>query len=213
MKVIFFDSLNVAIPVKRVYTRLGYAQGKTKLGPAQKDKVESFIEQAGSLLSLKGAASLLPTEKIESGQVFLSKGVCFKSKAVADLLTGCPEVLVMAATAGDKIIQAIQRDSSGENVMRAVVFDAVASETADAGLDWITNYFNSQLSRKNMRLSPRRFSAGYGDFSLENQKTIYKILELEKIGVTLSPEYLLIPEKTVTAICGVRSNPALPCPS
>jgi len=206
MEVIFFDPLNITVPVKRVYTRLGYVQNKTKLGSSQRDKIEGFIEQAKSLLSLKGAAIFLSTEKIEAGQISLSKGVCFNSKALAELLAGCPEVLLMAATAGDKIIQAIQEDSSGKNVMRAVVFDAVASETTDSGLDWITNYFNSQLRRKNMRLTQRRFSAGYGDFSLDNQKTIHKILELEKIGVALSPEYLLIPEKTVTAVCGVRSN-------
>jgi len=206
MQVNFFDPLNVAIPVKRVYTRLGYAQGKTKLGPDQKDKIDRFIEEAKGLLNLKGAAGLLTIEEIEARQILLSEKVCFRSKALAELLKGCPQVLLMAATSGDKIIQAIQQDSRGENIMRAVVFDAVASETTDAGLDWITNYFNSQLSRKNMRLTQRRFSAGYGDFSLENQETIHKILELDKIGVSLTFEYLLIPEKTVTAVCGVKDQ-------
>lgn len=204
MQVRFFDPVNVSVPVKRVYTRLGYSEGKTKLGLEQKDKVESFIEEAKGLLSLKGAAVLLPISKTEGAEIFLLEGISFESKSLEQMLQGCCEVLLMGATAGDRIIKAIEQDSAGGNMTRAVVFDAVASETVDAGLEWITNYFNNQLSRKNMRLTKRRFSAGYGDFSLENQKIIHEVLNLEKIGVSLTSKYILIPEKSVTAVTGVR---------
>jgi hypothetical protein len=56
----------------------------------------------------------------------------------------------------------------------------------DAGLDWIMDYFNQQLRREGKTLLPRRFSAGYADFNLENQKAIYDTLQMEKIGVTIT---------------------------
>ena len=111
----------------------------------------------------------------------------------------------MGATAGGEIIEAITQDSSGNDMMRAVVFDATASETVDSALGWITNYFNRSLSRLNQHLTPRRFSAGYGDFSLENQRVIYEALNLEKIGVSLTKTFMLVPEKSVTAVCGVKT--------
>ena len=52
-------------------------------------------------------------------------------------------------------------------------------------------------------LLPRRFSAGYADFNLENQKALYERLQMGKIGVTITPSFILLPEKSVTAISGI----------
>ncbi len=110
----------------------------------------------------------------------------------------------MAATAGPEIVKAISENSTGKDVTAAVVFDAVASEMADSALGWVMNYFNRELARENKQLTLRRFSAGYGDFLLENQKIIYDVLDLGRLGISLSDGYMLIPEKTVTAVAGIR---------
>lgn len=51
--------------------------------------------------------------------------------------------------------------------------DAVASEMADAALDWIMDYINRQLRREGRHLLPRRFFAGYADFALDNQAELF----------------------------------------
>ena len=61
------------------------------------------------------------------------------------------------------------------------------------------------LLRSARRLTRKRFSAGYGDFSLENQWDIYTLLSLGSIGITMTPTCVLIPEKSVTAVAGVLS--------
>jgi hypothetical protein len=73
----------------------------------------------------------------------------------------------------------------------------------DTGLDWIMDYLNQQIRREGKTLLPRRFSAGYADFNLENQKAIYEILQMGKIGVTITSSFILLPEKSVTAISGI----------
>ena len=205
MKVDFFDTISIASPKKQIYSRLGYSQGKTKLANKQKDKVEQYINEAQGLINLKGVAGMTSIEEVESSKIFLSEGIVFESKSLLELLGDCQGVLLMGATAGGEIIEAITQDSSGNDMMRAVVFDATASETVDSALGWITNYFNRSLSRLNQHLPPRRFSAGYGDFSLENQRVIYEALNLEKIGVSLTKTFMLVPEKSVTAVCGVKT--------
>jgi cobalamin-dependent methionine synthase I len=49
-----------------------------------------------------------------------------------------------------------------------------------------------------------RFSPGYGDFVLENQKIFFDLLEMREAGISLSKTFQLIPEKTVTAITGLK---------
>ena len=111
----------------------------------------------------------------------------------------------MGATAGPEIMTAIQEDAAGRNVTRGVVLDATAGETVDAALDWIMAYYNQTLRRQGKRLLSARYSAGYGDLALENQRTMYRLLALEKIGVEIMETCILIPEKSVTAITGITS--------
>jgi cobalamin-dependent methionine synthase I len=65
------------------------------------------------------------------------------------------------------------------------------------------DYINQLIRREKKTLLPRRFSAGYADFDLSNQKIIYQLLALEKIGVRITNECILLPEKSVTAISGL----------
>jgi hypothetical protein len=110
----------------------------------------------------------------------------------------------MGATSGGDIMDAIEEDAAGRNVTRGVILDAAASEIVDAALDWIMDYFNRILRKENKWLLKKRFSAGYGDFSLENQKAIYNLLQLDRLGVRITESCLLIPEKSVTAITGIK---------
>lgn len=203
MKVNLFETITVSLPRARIYTRLGYAKGKTKLTPEQEDLVEKYIDQALGLIELKGSAVQIPINKISSAGLELKDGIVFESKDLAEFLKDCQEVVLMAATCGSKITEAIQKDSSGKDVTSAVVFDAVASEIVDEALTWIKTYYNSQLRRENKQLTDRRFSAGYGDFALSNQEIIFEVLNLAKLEISLSESYILVPEKTVTAVAGV----------
>lgn len=204
-EIITFDPVPIPLPKDRIYKRLGYRDNITKIGPKQKKEVDGYIKDALSLINLKAAVRFFRIEKINPPKIILSKETVFISNNLAGLLRDCQEVLLMAATAGNKIIKAIQKDSMGANVMRAVVFDAVASEMTDSSLDWLMDYFNKKLARKGKGLT-KRFSAGYGDFLLKDQKAIFGLLRLKRIGISINKSYILIPEKSVTAAAGVKNR-------
>ncbi len=204
MEIEYFRQIALPTPKDRIYSRLGYADGITKLDDKQRNQVDDYIEKALEIVELKGASAVLSIKRIEVSKITLSEDIVFESESLADFLADSREVLLMAATAGPGIVEAISQDSTGKDVTAAVVFDAVASEMADGALGWIINYFNRHLSRGGKQLTSRRFSAGYGDFLLENQKIIYDVLKLGQLGISLSDNYMLIPEKSVTAVAGIR---------
>ena len=136
-------------------------------------------------------------------EITLADNVTFSSKKLSALLKDCPEAALMGATAGSAIMEAIQEKTSQDDLATAVVYDATASEMVDAALDWIMDYLNQQVRRDGKKLLPRRFSAGYADFKLENQKMIYEKLQMDKIGVAITSSFILLPEKSVTAISGI----------
>jgi cobalamin-dependent methionine synthase I len=84
----------------------------------------------------------------------------------------------------------------------AVMLDAVASECADSGLDFLMQSQAKLMQRQGERLT-NRYSPGYGDLPLSFQKSIFDILELNKINLSISPTFMLEPEKSVLALAGV----------
>ena len=200
-----FSSINISLPVDAVYRRLGYKRGITKVDEREKEKIERHIEYAASLVSLKGAGLRVPLERVDPALVVLGTGTDIKSAKLAGFLKGCKETLFIGSTAGSAVMNAIRGDIEGGDMARGVVIDAVASEMADAALDWIVGFFNRLLARESARLTKGRFSAGYSDFLLENQKMMYDMLELDRIGVTINENFILMPEKSVTAVVGIHA--------
>jgi hypothetical protein len=201
--VIFLDNIVFDPPYKKIYRRLGFQKKITEISVKQQKETDIFIEEALSFINLKGAMLKTAISSNDGKEVVLSAGLTFASKQLAKFLRGCPAALLMGATAGSAIMDAITDRMRKDRISAAVVCDATASEMVDAALDWIMSYQNLQMRREGKRLLSRRFSAGYADFCLENQKEIYDKLHMKELGVTITPNFILLPEKSVTAICGI----------
>lgn len=203
-KLITFERITIESPLVAIYRRLGYRKGLTQLKPDESEALGESIEQARSLIALKGAARRLPILSKDSRQIRLPGDHCLESAHLAALLANSQEVLLMGATAGAAVIKAIREDTASDNLSRAVVLDAAASETVDAALDWMEAFFSRQLRREGLQLTKSRFSCGYGDLALENQRLFYDLLDMKRFGVELTEQYFLEPEKSVTAVAGIE---------
>ena len=201
--VIFLEKISTDPPHKKIYSRLGFRKRTTQISSAQQKETNLFINEASSLISLQGMFLRLTINHNDGKKIFLDGNLIFNSQKLSVFLRDCKEALLMGATAGNAIMEAIIEKTRQDDLAAAVVYDATASEMTDAALDWIMDYFNQLLRTEARTLLPRRFSVGYADFNLKNQKAIYEALQMEKIGVKITPEFILLPEKSVTAISGI----------
>jgi hypothetical protein len=201
--VIFLEKISIDPPREKIFQRLGYKKRTTEITASQQKETDHFINEASSLISLKGMFLRLTINSNDGEKIILSDGLIFNSKKLSTFLRDCREAVLMGATAGSVVMDAIRKKTSQDDLAAAVVYDATASEMADSALDWIMDYLNQQIRREGKTLLPRRFSAGYADFNLENQNAIYEMLQMGKIGVAITSEFILLPEKSVTAISGI----------
>lgn len=204
MEAEFFQQISIEVPKERIFLRLGYRKGKTVFSQNSSIRFESYLREALSCINLKGAALVVPIASLSKKEVCLKGGFVIKSSSFAEFLYGCGEILFLGATAGSDIIKLISSGKDRQDLEGAVIADAAASQMADAALDWIVAYKARQLLRQNKVLTEKRFSPGYADFNLSYQEMIYRILNLKKIGITLKKTYMLNPEKSVTAACGIK---------
>ncbi len=63
MKIEYFNPITISTPKDRIYSRLGYAKGITKLSDKQRNEVEGYIERALEIVELKGAGTILSIKK------------------------------------------------------------------------------------------------------------------------------------------------------
>ena len=199
----FLNNIVVSPPLVKIYRRLGFKKTTSQISSKTQKKTDRIITQAAALISLRGSFMRLAINDNINGKISLYGDAIFHSKKLSVFLRDCKEAVLMGATAGNEIMEAIKEKSAGGDLQTAVIYDATASEMADAALDWIMDYIKQLIRREKKTLLPRRFSAGYADFDLSNQKIIYQLLALEKIGVRITNECILLPEKSVTAISGL----------
>lgn len=129
----------------------------------------------------------------------------FARTGSADLkrnLTGCPRLVLFAATVGlgpDRLVGKYSRLSPS----RALLLQAVGAERIESLCDVFAQELAGEAAARG--LSPRpRFSPGYGDFPLSVQREIFGALDCPRsIGVSLNESLLMTPSKSVTAVIGL----------
>ena len=122
-----------------------------------------------------------------------------KSRDLQKNLSGCREIILVAATVGLETDRAIAKYSR-LSPARALILQAAGAAAVEATLDKLSE----ELKADGLTLRPR-FSCGYGDLPLELQKDIFASLDCPKnIGVSLTDTFLMTPTKSVSAIIGIE---------
>ena len=125
-----------------------------------------------------------------------------KSVGLKKNLESCESIVVFAATVGMEIDRLIARYAT-VSPTKSLLFQAIGAERIESLCDEFCREIAEEKATAGFKTRPR-FSAGYGDFSLEAQKEIFAVLDCSrKIGLTLNESLLMSPSKSVTAIIGV----------
>ena len=153
-----------------------------KVTPRSVIKKYSLVKEP---LSLKGTNMLL------------------QGKDIAKHLEDCNEVYILGATVGFEIEKTVNK-LMNENPLLGVIVDSASICAIESYCDDLCE----GLQRQNDKQLTWRFSCGYGDFPLEQQKDFVRLLELQKrIGVFLNEDsFMMSPQKSVTAIVGIKES-------
>lgn len=140
---------------------------------------------------------------VDAQGVTLGCGVRFNSRALARHLQGCKEVLLLGATLGSRMDIAIRRLVLG-SVAEGAAAQAVAASLIESYCDDV----QAGLDTGDLVQRPR-FSPGYGDWPLEEQRLLFGVLDCAKrIGLTLTDGLMMAPSKSVTAVIGLSHDTA-----
>ena len=170
----------------------------------QDDKILALVDEAIERLE-KGVKpkTLLRIFDCNIGESTVEVGgYIFESKRLAENLKGCRRLALFGATLGveaDRMINSASKD----NLALAIALQAAAATMIEEVCDTLEEELKEQY-RVNLR---QRYSPGYFDLDISEQKKVFALLDLTKrIGITLTDTFEMLPTKSVTAFCGIENR-------
>ena len=128
-----------------------------------------------------------------------------KGENIKELLSSSNSVILLAATLGPEMDREITK-AEPRSLTDAIILDCCGSSAIESVCDEATKTILKSLP--NDVYLTDRFSPGYGDFPLESQEGLIKILDTSRrIGLTLTESLIMVPRKSVTAVIGVSKEP------
>ena len=201
------NPIPVSVPEQAVLTRLGGNRHRTAVTPEDMARYRRWMQEARSVMSPRGRYAVVPIRSNDGTAALVQDAWRLESAALCKLLRGASHLWVGAITVGKELTELVE--SCGDDLTRAVVFDAAGSECADSAMDFLQQQAARTLLRQGKILGSRRFSPGYGGWKLENQKEIFGRLRLAELGMTYTATYIMQPEKSVTAVAPVFPSDAV----
>ena len=113
------------------------------------------------------------------------------------------DVVFLCGTVGAEF-DAWQRRLSVLSAADALLSQRIGLDAVEKVMDGLEEEIRKEVEVEGKRLKPRR-SPGYGDLPLELSRRILDELDApRKIGVSITESNLLVPSKSVTAICEIE---------
>lgn len=185
---------------------LGY--GKHAVDDQTEQMIQESFRELESVAQKRSIYRIFDVSARDDGEIKIAKEMMY-SKALAKNLKGCNQVVLFGATLGSGVDQLIRKESI-LNMAKAVVLQACAAAMLEEYCDECQNRIGNALEKESCYLRPR-FSPGYGDFDIEYQRPLVRMLDCAKtIGLTITDSCMMSPTKSVTAVIGV-SQTKEPC--
>lgn len=125
-----------------------------------------------------------------------------QGQSIRKHLAGAHSMILMGVTLGPEIDLCIRR-AEVRDMGQALLLDTGASVLVDQ----VADLYQDQVQGRVADHLTQRFSPGYGDLPLATQAPLLRLLDgPRRIGLTVTPNHILVPRKSITAILGVSDT-------
>jgi len=107
------------------------------------------------------------------------------------------KVALCICTIGPRLEKEIENLTKKNELLRALVLDALGSEAAEEVAIESDQIIAAKAREMNLWPS-KRFSPGYGKWDIKEQRFVFSVLPGQKIGVSLKESCMMVPRKSIS---------------
>jgi len=204
-KTFYVNDITAQLDESLLLTRLSYRKTKTELAPAMIEKIKLVCAMAMEL-SRPAAAYNFVTLSEGTGNTIFVDNLEINHPLIKVKLSGGIAIVLLAVTLGNNIDDEISALFAKGEYTKAVVLDAAASCIADKTMELLKIQINISIDKEGIELGKFRISPGQLDIPLTMQKAFYDKLSLENLGIKITENLMLTPQKSVISLSGVFND-------
>jgi hypothetical protein len=128
-----------------------------------------------------------------------------KSSAVRRLLKDCHSVWLMISSLGTQLEHQAKKYRIKNQLFCGYILDRMESYLVESAMRSLDKEITSECDKRQQACTIR-YSPGYQDFGLECQSVFLHLARHELPFLKIKPNFQIIPEKTITAIKGIKDR-------
>lgn len=197
------DSVNINIEIdkKQVCRYIGY-DDTHEMSARISSLFDDYAEHAHYLINPLYSYVIKNVEWARGSMALIEDSIIFKSQVIAQLLEHCNQVAILLVTIGKYLEETTSKLARDGLMLQATVLDAIGSDAVEKVADFVQGRIKEIAEAKGLFIS-RRFSPGYCDWNIGQQRMIFHALTGNTVGVRLTGECLMIPQKSISGIIGI----------
>jgi cobalamin-dependent methionine synthase I len=190
----------LAVSKDAVIEKMG-GKNHTAISRRMTGAVERVLDDIAETASAQAIYAVLPVNNVD-GNVTLDDQHTISSKKVQKVLGPCQKAVVFVTTIGPRVDQLIQQKMQ-EQPHYGFILDTAASVAAETAAQYLYDHID-QIIEDDQGLT-MRYSPGYCDWPVTEQKKLFNLLPSNHIGVTLTETACMSPRKSVSGVIGICS--------
>jgi len=178
--------------------------------------VNEYLENAYHLIEPSYTCVIRDIKLVHGARVVIEGSIVFQSEVIARLLEQCEKAAVFLVTIGSHLEEMVRRLAEDGLMLQATVLDAIGSVAAEKLADFVQGRVG-EVARAQGLYTSWRFSPGYCDWDVVQQKIVFRAVNGDSAGVRLTEGCQMLPRKSISSVIGIspceveKYNPCLTC--
>jgi len=194
-------AVDIEIDKKQVCHYIGYEDAKN-LSARISSLIDDYAEHAHDLINPLYSYVIKDVEWARGSISLIEGSVIFKSRIITKLLEHCPQVAIFLVTIGKYLEETAFQLARDGLILQATVLDSIGSDAVEKVADFAQDRIKEIVKARGL-VTSQRFSPGYCDWNIGQQRMLFYALTGNTLGIHLTGECLMIPQKSISGIIGI----------
>ena len=194
-------SVDIEIDKKQVCHYIGY-EDNHKLSARISSLIDDYAEHAHYLINPLYSYIIKDVEWARGSIALIEDSIIFQSRKIVQLLEHCHQVAIFLVTIGKYMGETTSQLAKDGLILQATVLDAIGSDAVERLADFAQDKIKDIAEAQGL-VTSRRFSPGYCDWNIGQQRMLFYALTGNTLGIRLTGECLMMPQKSISGIIGI----------
>lgn len=192
--------LKLDIALREVLRAMGGTTRDT-IRPQLLELINRLLEESIPHLNGRGVYGVWDVERLTARELAL-KGAGTFHGPIAGFLKPARRVAVFVVTIGSDLERIANERRLGGKPLEGYILQSIGSSAADAAADALVDHLWQHEAGPGEGVTPP-FSPGYCGLPIEQQKTLFSIVDASLISVRLLPSMIMSPVKSISGLAGI----------